>query len=139
MHLTRAGERAVADALLGKASLPTLSHLGLLTVLPTATADGTEASYTGYARITNPAASWAAATTDGSGVTTSKNSAAFSFAQNTGTTQDVLAVGFYTASSGGALVGWLPLDGGALTLANGDSYSAPANALTVEVRGAPTE
>lgn len=63
----------------------------------------TEASYTGYS-VTRPAVTFGAATdTTPAGARQRANSAAVTFGANTGSNQDVIAMGLHTADSGGTL------------------------------------
>lgn len=71
----------------------------------------TEAAYTGYG--TRPAVTWgAAANTSPTGGRQKANSAAVTFPQNTGSNEDQIAWGVYSASTGGTLqaIGLLDTD-----------------------------
>lgn len=104
--LTTAGR----DSVLAKLDAD-ISHIGLLTAITDWRAGTvTEATFTGYARTA--VTFGAAATTSPAGGRQIANSAAVTFPQNTGSNQDVIAFGAYTASSGGTLtdIGLLDTD-----------------------------
>ena len=103
-------EVAILNLITGKSALalPT-PYLALLTVVPTSASTGatiTEATYTGYARLAAPAASWAAPVA-GTPSTVS-NSATLTFAACTaGTSTIVGAVLIDSATIGaGNVLGW---------------------------------
>ena len=130
--LTTAGR----DSLLAKFDSD-VSHVGLIATITNWRAGTvTEASYTGYARtaITFGAAA-DTALSDGRQIS---NSGAVTFPQNTGSNQDIIAYGFYTASSGGTLEGIAPLDTdlpiAGTVLASTDLITAYAHGLVTDQR-----
>jgi hypothetical protein len=142
-NLTNFGENALIDALLRGQALgaPATFHVALFTSDPTETgAAGTEASYTGYARVavTSSLANWAG--TQGAGTTVassgtggaSSNNAAITFGAPTSGPQTLTHWALMSASSGGNM--WLY---GTLTASrtvnNGDaapSFAIGALAIT---------
>lgn len=90
------------DSLLAKSDVE-ISHVGLLTAITSWRAGTvTEATFTGYARTA--VTFGAAADTTPAGGRQIANSGAVTFPQNTGSNQDVIAYGLYTASTAGSLV-----------------------------------
>jgi len=98
----------------------------------------TEASYTGYG--TRPAITLGAAgNTSPTGGRQRANSAAVTFPQNTGSNQDVIAWGLYTAATAGTLrgIGFLDADPPIFGVANDTSTEdiiAPAHGLSADQR-----
>lgn len=98
----------------------------------------TEASYTGYG--TRPSITWgSAANTSPTGGRQRSNSAACTFPQNTGSSQDVIAYGIWSASTGGTLkaIGLLDADAPILGVANDTSTEdiiAPAHGFSTDQR-----
>ncbi len=142
-NLTNAAENAIIDALLRGQALgaPATFHVALFTSDPGETGGGTEASYTGYARVavTSSLANWAgtqgAGTTvasSGTGGVTSNNGVITFGAPTGGGPQTITHWGLMSASTGGTM--WIY---GALsasrTLNNGDaapSFAAGALQIT---------
>lgn len=112
---------------------------GLLTVVSnTRTPTVTEASYTGYG--TRPGITFGAPA-DTSPLTGRQiaNSSAVTFPQNTGTAQDVIAYGVYTAATAGTLkaIGFLSPDPPIVGVANDtttEDITAPAHGLVADQR-----
>lgn len=130
--LTTAGRDA---AITGNTSV--ITHVGLLTAITSWRAGTvTEATFTGYGRAS---ITWGAAgdTTAGDGRKKS-NSAAVTFAQNTGSNQDVIAYGLYSASTAGTLhgIGLLDTDQPIIgtTDASTDLITAYAHGLEADQR-----
>ena len=92
----------VLDHVRGKTSytMPA-NHIALFTANPTDAGGGTEAAYTGYARVSIPGASWNAA----SG-TSGSNGVAVAFGACTAGSSSVTGFGVYDASSAGNLLFW---------------------------------
>lgn len=112
-------------------------YVGLLTGITDFRAGTvTEASYTGYG--TRPSVSFGAQTnTSPTAGRQVANDAAATFPQNTGTSQDVIAFGLFTASTGGTCrgIGFLDTDPPILaTGATSDALTAPAHGLSTDQR-----
>jgi hypothetical protein len=90
----------VLDHVTGKASftMPTV-YVALFTTNPTDAGGGTEAAYTGYARVTTSAATWANAASNAT-----SNAAAIAFPACTAGSSAVTGFGAYDAASGGNLL-----------------------------------
>jgi hypothetical protein len=91
----------------GKTAMPTLptAYLALFTVAPTDAGGGTEAAFTGYARVATAAADWNTPTTAIPAVIT--NAAAKTFGTCTASPGSaIVAWGIYDASTGGNLLVW---------------------------------
>jgi hypothetical protein len=128
-NLTDWTENNFLDFLLrGQAwTLPADLHIGLFTVAPTDAGGGTEVTGGSYARvaITRSLANWAG--TQSAGSTTAStgtggqtsNNGTVTFAAPTANWGTVVAIGVFTASSGGNLVFWAPL-GTSKTINSGD-------------------
>jgi hypothetical protein len=122
------------DTLLGQLG----GFVGLLTAITDWRAGTvTEASYTGYG--TRPAVTWgAAATTSPAGGREKANSGSVSFPANTGSNQDCIGFGVYSASTAGTLqaIGLLDDDVPILGVAEaaGDTITAPAHGLATDQR-----
>jgi hypothetical protein len=83
-------------------SWPSPVYFALFTAQPVSGVGGTEASYTGYARV-----SMTPGTTDFTTVTASgetQNAVAIAFPQNTGSSETVVGYGLYDASTSGNLL-----------------------------------
>jgi hypothetical protein len=122
-------------------------YLGLLIVMPTRSSAGTEAStgagYTGYARLTVAAslANFSGTQSDGSTTASSgtrdyiTNNIALTWSSSlTAAWNNVVAVGNYSASSGGVLREWYSItdsDGNPITMSRsiGQPFSMPAGYL----------
>ncbi len=81
---------------------PTTVYFGLFTVQPSSGVGGTEASYTGYARV-----AMTPGTTDFTAVSTSgeiSNAVAITFPQNTGSAETVVGYGLFDALTAGDLL-----------------------------------
>lgn len=81
---------------------PTTVYFALFTVQPSGGTGGTEASYTGYARV-----AMTPGTTDFTAVSTTgevSNAVAITFPQNTGSAQTVVGYGLFDAATGGNLL-----------------------------------
>ena len=79
---------------------PTTVYLALFTVQPSSGAGGTEASYTGYARV-----ALAFNTTNFTQTANNiKNAAQVNFPTNTGAAQTIVGYGLFDASTGGNLL-----------------------------------
>jgi hypothetical protein len=78
-------------------------YIALFTVAPTDSTSGTEANYTGYARVAVPrsAAGW---TVSGNQVS---NAALITFGQCTSGSNTIVAAAIMTASSGGTIIEWV--------------------------------
>lgn len=114
------------DHMRGVASytMPTV-YLGLVTTTPTASAGGTECSYTGYARVALSSSNLSASAS-GSGT----NSAAITFGQNTSaTTQTATYWQTFDASTGGNLLEFAPLSS-SLAISQNVTPSFAAGTLT---------
>lgn len=123
---------SILNALRGTDVTAWTGFVGLLTAVTDFRAGTvTEANYTGYG--TRPSASFGApANTSPAGGRQIANSGAVTFPQNTGSSQDMIAYGFYTASTGGTLraIGWLDADPPILgTATTADTITAPAHGL----------
>jgi hypothetical protein len=97
----------------------------------------TEAAYTGYG--TRPSAAFGApANTSPTGGRQISNSGAVTFPQNTGSNEDQIGFGLYTASTAGTLraIGFLDADPPILGTADdtGDLITAPAHGLSTDQR-----
>lgn len=123
--LTVAGQQATCDYIVAQAP-----YIALCTTVPTDTAAGTEAAYTGYARKLTAAGDWAAATAAVPSV--KSNSATVSFAQCTGGTANVTHFELWTAATGGVRWGWGALNA-ALAVSSGITPSFSPGQLTVTV------
>lgn len=95
-------QNKVLDHVRGKTAytMPTVS-VALFTVAPTDAGGGTEAAYTGYARVTTAGADWTAS----SGIN-GANANAINFPACTAGTSTVVAFGLYDAASAGNLLAW---------------------------------
>lgn len=86
------------------------TFLALTTVVPDSSKTGstiTEANYTGYARLSVAAASWAAAVSGGAGAASSiANSATLTFAACTAGTSTVIGWALCTAATVGNVLAW---------------------------------
>ncbi len=128
---TDAFENAVLNIATGQAhglTLPITPYVGLLTVAPTDSTAGTEATGGGYARV-DSSGKWGAPS--GGAVS---NNATISFAQFSGSVSAgaaFVAFGIYTASSGGTMLYWGALDDITKTGGNGDTISIASGALTL--------
>lgn len=114
-----------------------VSHVGLLTAISGWRAGTvTEATFTGYARTA--VTFGAAADTSPAGGRQMSNSSAVTFPQNTGSNQDVIAYGLYTASTAGTLIaiGLLDTDQpvAGTVLASSDIITAYAHGLVTDQR-----
>jgi hypothetical protein len=122
------------DALLAATYAPT--HVGLIKVITDWRAGTvTEAAYTSYARVAITFA--AAQNTTPTGGRERSNNAAVTFPANTGSNEDEIAFGVYSASSGGTLysIGLLDDDAPVLgTVDTGDLITAPAHGLVADQR-----
>lgn len=111
-------------------------YAGLLTAITSfRTPTVTEATYTGYAR--QLISLGAVGNTSPAGGRQKANDAIVSFPQNTGTTQDVLGMGFYTAVTSGLLyaIGTLDTDPPVFGTADtADLITAPAHGLQADQR-----
>lgn len=124
------------DSLLAKMDAD-VSHVGLLTAITDWRAGTvTEATYTGYARTA--VTFGAAADTSPAGGRQVGNSGAVTFPQNTGSNQDIIAYGLYTASVAGTLtaIGLLDTDQpvAGTVLASSDIITAYAHGLQTDQR-----
>ena len=109
--MTQIGQQQVLDHIMGKAAMPMPTvFVALTTTAPTDTADGTEATYTGYARKSTAAADWGSATAAIPSVSSNANT--ITFAQCTAGSSNVTHFELYTALTGGTRLVW-----GALTQA----------------------
>jgi hypothetical protein len=95
-------QQKVLDHVRGKTSftMPT-AYVALFTTNPTDAGGGTEANYTGYARVTTVGADWTAS----SGVN-GLNANAITFGACTAGTNTITGFGLYDASSAGNLLAW---------------------------------
>lgn len=130
---TTAMRDSVLNTLRGTSLTSWTGFVGLLTAITDFRAGTvTEASYTGYG--TRPSATFGApATTSPAGGRQIANSAAVTFPQNTGSSQDMIAFGLYTAATVGTLnaIGFLDADPPILgTATTADTITAPANGLS---------
>lgn len=109
----------------GKAALATPTvYMALFITNPTAAGSGTEASFTGYARVAVPAASWAAAA-----AASSANAAAIAFATKTGGSDQTVAFwATFDALTAGNMLEFGALSAGQL-IVNGVSVTVPIGAL----------
>lgn len=132
---------AILDVLeSGGASLSAATHYaGLITAITDFRAGTvTEASYTGYG--TRPSIGFGAAgNTSPTGGRQRANDTAVTFPQNTGSNQDVIAFGIWTASTAGTLraIGFLDADPPIFGVANDTSTEdiiAPAHGLSADQR-----
>lgn len=106
MSFSNYAENALLNSLFGKtsdfgalASAPTL-YAALFTADPGEAGPGSEAGYTGYARVATVAADWNAAA---GGVIDNAN--AITFPQASGGSATVTHLGLFDAASGGNLIG----------------------------------
>ena len=122
-------EKVMGQFLNGTAySFPATVYVALFTTQPSGGTGGTEANYTGYARV-----AMTVGTTDFTAVSTSgevKNAIAVNFPTNTGTAQTVVGYGFFDASTAGNLLTDNTLTS-SQTINNGASASFAAGALTL--------
>lgn len=81
------------------------TYMGLLTVAPTDSAAGTEANYSGYARVAVSTSNFANAATAGTIV----NTAAITFPTSGGTANTIVAVALYDALTSGNMLYWYAL------------------------------
>jgi hypothetical protein len=79
----------------------TETWIALYTVEPTRTTTGTEAAYTSYKRVKNPAANWTLVEGTETEAGYLKNAAEIKFPECTGSESEVKAVGITTAESAG--------------------------------------
>lgn len=99
----------------------------------------TEANYTGYS-ATRPGITFgSAADTSPAGARRRQNSSAVTFGTNTGSNQDIIAVGFFTASSGGTcrFIDYLSSTSAFVAVAQDgspDQFYAPAHGLAADQR-----
>lgn len=102
--LTTYASQKALDHITGKAAWakPT-AYVGLFTVAPTDAGGGTEAAYTGYARVATAAADWNAASNAVPSVASNAN--ALVFGACTGGNSAVVAFGLFDAATGGNLLG----------------------------------
>lgn len=112
MGLTHQTQRKLLDTLLAAASLgaPATWYVALFTVAPTNSGGGTEASYTGYARIAKTANATNFPAAAGGDPATITNGTAVTFADVGSGPQTVVAVGLMSAASAGTLWMWTMLD-----------------------------
>lgn len=105
---------------------PTTFYVGLFTTQPSGGSGGTEASYTGYARVLfDPtSANWTIAGSE------AKNAVAINFPANTGTAQTIVGYGLFDASTGGNLLTDNTLTT-QQTVNNGATPSFAIDALTI--------
>ena len=122
-------EKVMGQFLNGTAySFPATVYVALFTTQPSGGTGGTEADYTGYARV-----AMTVGTTDFTAVSTSgevQNAIAINFPTNTGTAQTVVGYGFFDASTAGNLLTDNTLTS-SQTINNGASASFAAGALTL--------
>ena len=122
-------EKVMGQFLNGTAyTWPTTVYVALFTTQPSGGTGGTEANYTGYARV-----AMTVGTTDFTAVSTAgevQNAIAINFPTNTGTAQTVVGYGFLDASTGGNLLTDNTLTS-SQTINNGASASFAAGALTL--------
>jgi hypothetical protein len=129
---------SILDAMDGVTLTAWTPYCGLLTAITDFRAGTvTEATYTGYG--TRPSISFgAAANTSPTGGRQKANDAVVTFPQNTGSNQDVIAYGIYTASTAGTLraIGFLDADPPILGVAEatGETITAPAHGLSTDQR-----
>lgn len=99
---TYAQQKAL-DHIRGKASwtMPSNNWIALFTEAPTDAGGGTEAAYTGYARVQTTAADWASA----SGIA-GANAAALNFPTCAGGTSAVVAFAAFDQATGGNMLYW---------------------------------
>lgn len=131
--LTTSYRDDVLNTLRGTSLTSWTGFVGLLTAISNWRAGTvTEASYTGYG--TRPSATFGApADTSPTGGRQISNSGAVTFPQNTGSSQDVLGYGLYTASTAGTLraIGLLDADPPIYgTAATSDTITAYAHGLS---------
>lgn len=112
MGVTHHGAKKLLDDLLGGVAhgAPASWRVVLFTVAPTNSGGGTEASYTGYARVavTRNQTNWPAAS--GGDPATIANGVAVTFPGVGSGPQTIVAVGLMDAASGGNLWAWTMLD-----------------------------
>ncbi len=122
-------EKVMGQFLNGTAySFPATVYVALFTTQPSGGTGGTEANYTGYARV-----AMTVGTTDFTAVSTAgevKNAIAVNFPTNTGTAQTVVGYGFFDASTSGNLLTDNTLTS-SQTINNGASASFAIGALTL--------
>ena len=109
-------------------SFPATVYVALFTTQPSGGTGGTEADYTGYARV-----AMTVGTTDFTAVSTTgevKNAIVVNFPTNTGTAQTVVGYGLFDASTAGNLLTDNTLTS-SQTINNGASASFAAGALTL--------
>ena len=109
-------------------SFPATVYVALFTTQPSGGTGGTEANYTGYARV-----AMTVGTTDFTAVSTTgevKNAIAVNFPTNTGTAQTVVGYGLFDASTAGNLLTDNTLTS-SQTINNGASASFAIGALTL--------
>lgn len=126
--LTDTAEIDILKLLTGQATTiwtttPLTPFVGLLTVAPTESTNGTEVAGGSYARVTG-AAKFGTPVAPG----TVNNSAAITFPTATADWGSVVAFGLYSASSGGTLLGWGTVT---KTIQNGDTASFAIGQLTI--------
>ena len=117
-------DNKILDHILGTASftMPATVYVALYTVTPTIAGGGTEAAYTGYARVTT-ASLWSAAASG-----SKSNSGPLSFPACTGGSSPVVAFGILDASSAGNL---LAFGSCTLSVSSGITPSFATGQLTV--------
>ncbi len=131
--------KALADHVYGKTTYtgPTTMYLALFSVTPSDGAGGTEATGSGYARvsITNNTTNWTNAT--GSTTPAAKtNGVAFAFPAATGnwsSSSNQVAWGLFDASSGGNLLHYGPIGTPAPVL-NGQTFTFPIASLVISLQ-----
>lgn len=106
--LSDAWELKILDHLTNKAANTSVTgYLALCTSVPTDASTGTtivEATYTGYARVNVPAASWGAAS--GTTPAQSSNTTAVTFAACTGSTSTIIGWAYCDALTVGNVIMW---------------------------------
>jgi len=119
-------QQKILDHIRGKTALtmPT-AYVGLYTAAPTDAGGGTEAAYTGYARVTTSGSDWTAA----SG-TSGSNAAAITFPACTAGSSTVTHFGIFDASTSGNLLAWGAL-GASLAVSAGITPAFAIGALTL--------
>lgn len=108
-------------------STPTTLYVALYTSAPTDAGGGTEVSGGSYARVavTCNTTNWSAPTSAG----TTSNSNAITFPQATASWGNIVAVGFFDASTGGNLLIWLTQT--SVAVASGQTAQYAAGQLSV--------
>lgn len=127
-NLTNIGERLALDAANGVAPLVT-RYVGLFTAAPGETGGGTEVAGGSYTR---PVMAFAAATTDGSNVTSAANSAEVLFAEATADWGTITHVAIFTAAVAGDMLWYAPL-AVARTVLTGDQFRFAAGSVSTSM------